>query len=409
LLRPLRSLRADQVTRLLRWLDQSGLALYFLARSQEREEANFLAPELRSALESRMESNKVRSTRMFGEFRRIVESFEHAKVRFCAMKGLSLIPDFCPSMALRHQTDFDFLIAPESLVDASRVLESLGYVSNGRDETGDTTFATPLKHVPSAADDIYAIPRHREIDLATSVRMAIHGVTIDLPPDFLDRTVRRDLDGLQFPALSAPDAFLVQVLHAFRHLLGSWARASWLFEIAHFIGLHFENETLWNEVVRRAGSSYKTRNAFGLVLSLVKRTYEQETPGILENWCLRALPRRVETWVNEFGLAALLADLNGTKTTIFVHREFIDDSAGWRTYVRRRLFPFGGCSPIGNVATTGTRARMKARVTQWGHSARRVAFHAKELFAFPFHTVRWKLALRSIDRQRLPLPQAASR
>ena len=405
----LRSSSRRQTKRLLTWLDQSGLALHFLARVQERELTDLLAPEFRATLETRLKSNKARCADMFNEFRRVIEAFERENVRFCAMKGFSLIPDFCPSAGLRHQTDFDFLVAPESIEPATRALAALGYISNGTDDTGDVTFATPLKHIPSAADDIYGIQKHREIDLATSVRMAIHGVSLEVPSDFLERMERRDVDSLKFPALSTADTFFVQVLHAFRHLLGSWIRASWLLEISYFIERHFGNEDLWEEIVRRAGSSYKTRNAFGLVLLLAKKAYGQQSPAILENWCLRTLPASVETWVNTFGLDALLADLDGSKTTVFLHPEFMDDPGTWRSYVIRRLFPFEGRAPIGNVETASTRARMMARVSQWAHSARRVAFHARELFVFPVHTVRWKLALRSIDRQRLPMPQVVSR
>jgi hypothetical protein len=409
LLRPLRSTTLEQLRRLLRWLDQSGLALYFLASVQKRGRTEVLTPEFRAALESRMASNESRSADMFEEFQKVVDAFKREKVRFCAMKGFSLIPDFYPSVALRHQTDFDFLVAPESIENASRVLVSIGYISNGVDEAGDCTFATPLQHVPSATDNIYAIQRHREIDLATSVRMAIHGVTVDLPLDFLERIECRDVAGFRFPALSTGDTFFVHVLHAFRHLLGSWIRASWLLEIAYFLERHFTNDELWAEIVRRAGGNFKTQNAFGLVLSLVKNAFRQESPAILDNWCIQMLPRRVQTWVNTFGTATLLADLQGTKTTLFVHREFIDAPDAWRSYVTHRLFPFGGGAAIGNIATASTSARMVARATQWSHSARRVVFHAAELFAFPFHMVRWKLALRSIDRQRLAMPQAASR
>lgn len=207
LLWPLRSTTPEQLRRLLRWLDQSGLALYFLASVQKQGGTEVLAPGFRAALESRMASNESRSADMFGEFQKVVDAFKREKVRFCAMKGFSLIPDFYPSVALRHQTDFDFLVAPESIENASRALVSIGYISNGVDEAGDSTFATPLQHVPSATDNIYAIQRQREIDLATSVRMAIHGVTVDLPLDFLERVECRDVAGFRFPALSTGDTF----------------------------------------------------------------------------------------------------------------------------------------------------------------------------------------------------------
>jgi len=43
-----------------------------------------------------------------------VESFNRDGVRFVALKGFTLTPAFCPAPHLRHQTDFDFLVAPDS-------------------------------------------------------------------------------------------------------------------------------------------------------------------------------------------------------------------------------------------------------------------------------------------------------
>jgi len=206
--------------------------------------------------------------------------------------------------------------------------------------------------------------------------------------------------GTTFPALSLDDRFHLQVMHAFTHILGFWVRLSWLLEIGHFIDVHHDDESLWCSLISRAGGDPIKRNAFGLVLSLTQALFPRPIPRSLEAWCLHPLPGRIATWVNEFGFRWALSDLDGTKLTLFVHKDFFDDPSCWSSYLAARIFPFGGRSSIGSVSTAVTRAKIKARVSQWLHSMRRVMFHTRELASLPLEAIRWKRALRSADRQR---------
>src|SRR5215472_3546854 len=56
-----------------------------------------------------------------------------------------------------------------------------------------------------------------------------------LTVDCLHRTRVGHIHGFAFPSLADEDAFLLQVLHAFRHFLSSWLRLSWLWEIHYFL------------------------------------------------------------------------------------------------------------------------------------------------------------------------------
>ena len=394
-----RSSTAD-LRRLLRWLDESGLALYLLHQLHEHAAAEAIPSAFHATLEQRLAANRERTHDMLGEFRRIIDAFQQRGVRFCALKGFTLTPDFCPALYLRHQTDFDFLISPEWMENAKLALKSCGYAPEEIRSTGEVTFATPLRHVPSAADDIYACPRHREVDLLVSLRCQEHGVYLDAASDCLQRAQLMTLHAISFPALSLDDRFTLQVMHAFRHLLGSWVRLSWLLEIARFIDVHHDDEDLWHSITSRSSGNLKVRNAFGLIISLTQALFPRPIPCGLEEWCLRPLPGRMATWVNEFGFEWALSGLDGAKLTLFVHREFFDDTPAWTIYLASRIFPFGRRSSIGTVSTALPRARIKARASQWLHSMRRVMFHARELASLPVETIRWKRALRSMEKQR---------
>ena len=386
--------------RLLRWLDQSGLALYLLNQLQQHQALDAVPPDFRQALEHRLIANRERTLDMLGEFRRLVDSFNHRGVRFCALKGFTLTPDFCPAPHLRHQTDFDFLVAAEWMQNAKQALQSCGYTQEEIRSTGEVTFATPLRHIPSAHDDIYARPRHREVDLLLSLRHQEHGVSIDAPSNCLQRVENMTVHQVSFPALAADDRFTLQVTHAMKHLLGSWVRLSWLVEIGNFIDFHCDNADLWRSVITGAGDAPTVRNAFGLILSLTQMLFPRPIPRGLHAWCLETLPSRIAAWVSEFGARWAVSGLDGAKLTLFVHREFFDDPSSWNSYLASRIFPFGRRSSIGRVSTAVPGARIKARASQWLHSMRRAMFHTRELASLPLEAIRWKRAVRSVERQR---------
>jgi hypothetical protein len=406
----------SQQNDLLRWMDKSGLALYFLDRANQQNAADRLPEKFREALNRRQASNRVRTTDMLEEFRRIVAALSATTavaggpIPFCAIKGFSLTPDFCAAAHLRHQTDFDFLVSPAHFAAAAGALESLGYSKTELRPTGQITLATPLRHIPSVADDIYAPPRHREVDLLPSLHLDFHGASVYAPSDHLTRATLGDFF---FPVLAPDDAFSLQVLHTFSHLLGSWIRLSWLVEIARFLETHRDNVSLWHSVIQRNTSSgtattshEDNHQAFGLILSLTNRLFATPIPQPLSAWCApQTLPAPITAWVTQFGRRFALAGLDGTKLTLFVHRQFIPDRRTWRTYLFARLFPFGRNSSIGSVSIASPGARMRTRVSQWLHSMRRVLFHARELVSLPVEIIRWKRALRAVREQHVLVPQ----
>jgi hypothetical protein len=396
----LRGCNGREIHKLLRWLDQSGLALYLYSRLEAQEAVGLVPVEFSQALERRQDANRTRALDMLGEFDRLVRALATHSVRFCALKGFTLIPDFCPAPGLRHQTDFDFLVAPQSTEHARQALHSCGYKQEGNLQNGELTFATPLRHVPSPSDDIYALPRHREVDLRMSLQHDLHGVSIAMPGDYLDRVQNKRLQGVIFPSLPADDMFSQQVMHAFRHLLGSWVRLSWLLEIGRFIEVHRDNPDLWHSIRSRVGDNSIARNAFGLIIYLTNMLFPRPIPCRLEEWCLQPLPGRIKAWVHQFGFKAAVSDLNGGKVTLFVHREFVEDPVSWNSYLKRRIFPVGGRSSIGRVTNARPRVRIRATVSQWLRSMSRATFHLRELASLAVDAIQWKRALRSIEERR---------
>jgi len=386
--------------KLLLWLDQSGLALYFFHRLQREKALDLLSQDLRQALQQRTQQNRLRMHRMLSEFSNLNRSFSNHGVRYSAMKGFTLVPEYCPDPSLRHQTDFDFLIAPECAKDAARALVSCGYELQESGDSGGMTFGTPLLHIPSRYDNIYDVPRHRQVDLHTVLWHEAHCVSIGAPIDCLDRLQPKSMLGVPFPALARDDMFLLQVFHAFQHLLASWIRLSWLFELDYFLGTHEQDAAFWHSVLDRASGDVKLRRALGLILRLTNQIFPRRLPPILEEWCLAPLPRRAETWVRQFGVMWAISDLPGKKLTLFVHRDFVSDPNLWRKYLKSRIFPTHLQSSLGSGIHLSLKVSVKARVSRCVYALGRIIFHVREMASLAMGTIRWRRALRSVPSQR---------
>jgi hypothetical protein len=382
--------------RLLLWLDQSGLALHFLDRLQRERALDLISAYLRLALERRAEQNRLRVDAMLREFRKVNESLASHGVRYCALKGFTLVPEYCGDPFLRHQTDFDFLVDPGSVKDAALALAACGYEPQESGANGETTYGTPLLHTPSRHDNIYDVPRHRQVDVHTVLWHEAHCVSIGAPIDCLNRVRQKRLLGQCFPTLAEDHVFLLQVFHAFQHLLGSWIRLSWLFELDHFLETREKDSALWRSVCSLASEDAKLRTALGLVLSLTTQVFPRRLSPILEERFLVPLPRRVETWVREFGVTWAISDLPGNKLTLFVHRHFVSQANLWRKYVRSRIFPMHLQSSLGLGAHPSTKARVKGKVGRWVYALGRVIFHVREIGYLAMGTIRWRRALRSV-------------
>jgi hypothetical protein len=403
-LRMLKACSGRDVEKFLQWLDHSGLALYFHSRLKDHEEMEYAPSDFREALDRRFRSNCNRVEQMLGEFRKVNEALKDRSVRHAFLKGFTLSPEFCPDPCLRHQSDIDILVHSESIPEAMRTLVDCGYSRENLGAGSEMRFTTPLMHVPSRNDDIYRRSPQREVELHTSIWENTGQVSLRTPNDCLEKTRGRNFRDIDFFSLSAEDAFLMQVLHAFGHVLGSWVRVSWLWEIHYFIEKHAGEIKLWEAIQKRAGDDPTLRKAMGLVLGLTKELFDTLIPESLNDWCVQTLPERVETWIRHFGVRWALSDLEGNKLTLFIHREFLEDAGEWNAYLLRRVIPASGRPSIGHIAASDVKIRLRGRASQLKFAGQRLVFHLSAGLTLAWDAVRWRRALQSDRKRRLALP-----
>jgi Uncharacterised nucleotidyltransferase len=388
-------LESRQGSRLMRWLDQSGLALAFLKSANTRTAGLCLPEEWRVVLERRIKRNAVRLQDMLDEFQRINQAFHARGVIAITLKGFSLVPDFCEDPGLRHQTDFDFLVNPRDVDAAAEVLRSSGYTTPKLSYSEESCFTTPLQHVPSHTDDLYAIQHHRQVDLHVSLTESSPWLPLDFPGYGEDTAIPMNISGVSFCALALDTRFLVQVLHAFRHSSRSWLRLSWLLEIGHCMDLHHEDNALWTRLIEQAGNTLLMKRIFVFVLTLTQRLFGSRIPGKIANWAAEGMTPSLRVWLEHFSENWALTDWPGSLGNLFVASDFIADSRLRNEYLKSRLIPKRERLTIETRNSDNLERPFVWQIQRWKYVAHRAGVHLGDLVRFPLEQLRWQRALNS--------------
>ncbi len=385
--------RSRKGEHLLRWLDQSGLALSLSTHSAANQTVSVLPVEWRDALAHRTERNAFRLKDMLLEFQRLNEAFRAKDILAVTLKGFSLVPDFCDDPRARHQTDFDFLVDSTNVDAAADVLGSLGYSTPRLSRTSESCFTTPLRHVPSYKDDLYALQHHRQVDLHVSPWEGSIWINMDAPRDCMQRSVALNLRGVEFHALSLADRFLGQIFHAFRHSFRSWIRLSWLLEIGRCMELHRENEALWSLAIDRAGHELLTKRIFAFILSLTNQLFHSRIPDRIQSWAADAMTPSMLAWLEHFSENWAISDWPGNLSNLFLAPEFIPDRKLRMSYLASRLLPGRSQLSISVMPKPEQSKPVAWTFQRCQYVAYRSRAHLRDLFHLPLLQIRWKLAL----------------
>jgi hypothetical protein len=365
-----------------RWLDASGLALYFLQRLRSLEAENAIPDSILAQLEQRHADNEHRTAVLFNEFVRINAAFRGAGLEFVALKGFSLVPDFCPDLSLRCQMDFDLLIADYQAGPCRDVLVSLGY-SLMASNSHVLEFKSNAGKVPHMRDLYKAKPQHAvEIHLSDDSRFEFHS-------SLLNRSRIATANGIEYPALSAEDMFFGVASHLFRHIRSEWTRISWLLELRHFLFTRRNDSAFWTNVRENAQQTSGAAVAVGVAVSLADKAFGKLECYDLRNWSVDELPAPVILWIEHYGDKTLLADFPGSKLYLLLERE-LDDSRETSLTIRQRLFPTSRPARIATAATGNILDRLQALQFEYRYFFFRLRFHLTQTPRYLLEAWLWK-------------------
>lgn len=318
--------------RILQWLNDSGLAFYFLSKLKGSNSTGWVPSWVVSQLETNAALNQQRTEDLLWRFNIINRRFTDSGIPFAVLKGFSLVPDFCPSSSLRHQSDFDYLVDEDALPTAREILLALGYTQKHSRSGQESVFLSPGDSTPYRSGRQYSVHAPHAVELHLDVWDAQLYRLPELPRLFSpEKATGCQLNGLLFPALNEEDAFLLQVVHTCHHLFTHWIRMSSLFEIAYFMNRRASDSPLWSRVQHRVSSNPVLREFVVLVAGLAAELFGCPIPYLIQTWAQTLRPG-VRLWLNKYGRTWAFSDLPvvqfdllpASKLVLFLHQQYRD-------------------------------------------------------------------------------------
>lgn len=385
------------------WLDDGGLALHLLDRLKRAGSEDLLPAAVRAKLRRRLASNRQRLCEMRQEFARLNSYLDEVRIDYAVLKGFSLVPDYCPDAVLRSQYDYDYLVHPRSLAKAQRVLRAEGFSSIRQslyEPAGVTRFVSQPSGLPFSHQDHYS----REIPRAVELHLSLwepnrEMIAIEAPLGALDRKRLITWEGLRFPVLADEDVLVFQSLHAFHHLLDYWCRLSCFLEIAYCVARRRSDPSFWNRFLSRLSGCTVLPDAVSLVFSMARMLFEAPVPPGVPQGTSAQRSRNLDLWIQRHGKDWALASYPGSKLSLFVHREFVDDSRSWRTVKWGRLLPFHRPARVSSARDATVRSACQAAWSQCHFALARVAFHTRAALGYAWHAHAWNRTLYRLQQE----------
>jgi hypothetical protein len=341
----LREFRQRDWKHALRWLDDAGLAFYFLRKVKDTNATDEIPAWVMSRLEQSFAANRQRVSEMALRFDSLNKKFTETGVRYVVLKGLSLVPGFCPDAHLRHQGDFDYLVDQQSLPMAQRVVVEAGYCPKLSLSRQEFSFLTPGTGSAPRSPEQYSAQSPHAVELHLDI------LDSDLLPRMpgvfsVNRPSTHQWNGLVFPVLRDEDAFLLQVLHACSHMFIYWIRMSWLLEIGFFLNQRASDTSLWNRIEERVGDNLMLREFVVVITELVAKLFAAPIPSLVGVWGQRIRPA-TRVWIENYARDCAFCDvppyelwlLPKAKLVLFLHQQY-QSTCIQKHSARNRLIKF---------------------------------------------------------------------
>ncbi|HEX4037336.1 MAG TPA: nucleotidyltransferase family protein [Acidobacteriaceae bacterium] len=381
-LRRLSAFAPEQWARTESWLDTSGLALYFAEVAHTRRLEGAVDPALLARLQYKMGENRKRLAEMLRDFCAINQSFHSAGIHYVNLKGFTAYPDSCPDLSLRHQSDFDFLVAPADLTAARALLETQGYKLTG---------ATPHSlEFRSGSWIRKSLAGQYQARYRPSAELHMAGAAA-APDPRLARLATWSWEGRPFPCLAPADQLIGQGLHLLGHLRNEHTRVSWLLEYRHFVRARRNDSVFWSEVRTLANERPDAATALGLSTLLANALLGSFSPPQLNVWTVDQLAPGVRQWAEQYGRKAVLADVPGTKLYLLLEEALRELPGKDSLHRTRRLIPLRfPRRMLPPIPRTSLRQRMRRGIAELQFLAFRLRFHLREGLRFLVEARRWK-------------------
>jgi len=367
---------------LLRWLDTSGLALYFFDRLEELGLLEMLPMAVRSRLQQNLADNSERIKAMITESVAIQRRFQDAGLSYAVLKGFSLWPISVPKLELRTQLDLDFLVEEEDAIEARHILEEFGYRMHAI--SGGSWELKAGEHWPPSLDNLYkaGVSRTAELHLDSPRRSG---------SSLLSRTHKRQFYGVLMPTLSPVDLFLGQGLHLYKHVCSPCARTAHMIEFRRHVVARFKDDAFWAQLQQHVSNDAETSLRLGVVILLISRTMGRFAPRALSCWTVDNLPANARLWVDLYGRRSALASFPGSKLYLLLENELASEGLVAKRSLRHALLPHRLPPAIGHaVEGENYFVRLNRYYWQLRFIFFRLRFHLVEGVRYLYELILWR-------------------
>jgi Uncharacterised nucleotidyltransferase len=396
----LASFSTDAWTGTYRWLDASGLALYFLDRVKTLGLETSLPATVLQRLERNLSDNRERTEDNFAEFVRINQALTTAGITFVNLKGFSLVPHACADPALRLQLDLDLLIEMRQIQSCAVTLAALNYVLTAV-SASVWEFKAGASTMPSVGD-LYRPKPQRSVE--------IHFAASQSAQDLAARQEWSTWQEFSFPVLGRAERFIAQAVHVLKHLRGEWMRPSWLLEFRHSV-LHWKNDrSFWQQVREQAAADRELQTAIGAAIALTTIAFGTFAPEELTAWAVDALDPRLQLWLDRYGRKVIMAGYPGTKLYLLQPDASPANNFAQHRTKRHRLLPLHNAPRVVyGTAEQGIKARLHGWSAQMEFFRFRLWFHFVEGLRYLLEAPRWKKIVATAQQPRSALVAADER
>jgi hypothetical protein len=393
--------------RTMGWIDRAGLTLYLLERLRACGATDVLPPPVLARFEQNLADNRCRVDHLLNETGCINEKLDQAGVQYVVIKGFSLWPEFCSNPYLRTQCDLDYLVARQYLRSAQNVLLEFGYEGRRGPSVQEFAFERPLQRVPSQFDSPYKVQTTPLVELHVGIWEDVkHHVPFEEPAFVLNSPQWKEWGGLRFPVLRDEDALLLQVLHAFQHMLSYWAKLSWLLEIGCFMEKRRRDSLFWGRFSQRLEGAPRLAEFSTMVLELTAKIFSAPMPEGDQQW-RRFLRPSARLWLDNYGRNWALGEypphkskvFPDSKLSLFLSGEYIPDRGARRDSLLHGLMPWKipGKDPAAVFAPVKNQpgTRLQALWVDSTYTAQRLSFHGCAGLRYLWELPRWRNLTRT--------------
>jgi hypothetical protein len=375
---------------LLRWLDFSGLALYFFDRMVGMSQQGSLPPFVLARLQQNISDNAKRTQGMIAESIAIQQGFQDLRLRYSILKGLSLCPSSVPRPELRSQFDLDFLVAAESAPAARNALERRGYrlyAISGRSWEFKRNEKPGFSH-----KDLYKDLQSWAVEL----HIESGGSLVRSPLERLEWCVKY---GINMPVLSPVDLFIGQGLHAYKHICSEFMRAAHLVEFRRHVLFRLDDHNFWKELHNSTSENRQASMALGVATLIATQVMGDFAPEALKAWTVLRLPRPARLWCQMYGDQAVLGSFPGSKLYLLLQKELEGKGIPSKRSVQQSLLPSRLPPPVIRAFPNEKYSvRLSRYRMQIGLIFQRLRFHLVEGLRYAWESHLWR---RNMNRVTL--------